>query len=89
MLWCLLRPLKVPSAFSGWGWEAVERAVVSRSKLLFMSSYGCLYWLAPMQVAEERAAVLAEERANVERLLVLISSSINQDLPARLQVGNH
>ncbi len=37
------------------------------------------------QVAEERAAVLAEERGNIERLLVAVSTTLNQDLPAKLQ----
>lgn len=35
-------------------------------------------------VAAERAALLAEERANMERLLGAISTSINNDVPARL-----
>lgn len=38
-----------------------------------------------MQVQEERAAVLAEQHRNIERLLVAVSSSLNQDLPSRLQ----
>lgn len=35
-------------------------------------------------VAAERAAVLAEERANMERLLGAISTTLNRDVPARL-----
>lgn len=35
-------------------------------------------------VAEERAAVLSEERANMERLLAAISGTLNKDLPVRL-----
>lgn len=35
-------------------------------------------------VAAERAALLAEERANMERLLGAISTSINHDVPAQL-----
>ena len=34
--------------------------------------------------AEERRALLAEEHANMERLLATISASINRDLPQRL-----
>lgn len=44
--------------------------------------------LAPIvtaQVQQERAAVLAEERGNFERLLVAVSTTMNTDLPARLQ----
>ncbi|GAB4815042.1 hypothetical protein N2152v2_002088 [Parachlorella kessleri] len=37
------------------------------------------------QVAADRAAVLAEERSNLERLLVVVSTTLNQDLPAKLQ----
>jgi hypothetical protein len=36
------------------------------------------------QVEAERAAVLAEERASIERLLTAVSATLNQDLPARL-----
>ena len=40
-----------------------------------------------LQIEAERAAVLAEERGNIERLLTAISGTLNRDLPARLQVG--
>lgn len=36
---------------------------------------------------QERAAVLAEERANFERLLVAVSTTLNQDLPNKLQAS--
>lgn len=39
------------------------------------------------QIEAERAAVLAEERGNIERLLTAISATLNRDLPSRLQVG--
>ncbi len=39
----------------------------------------------PTQVEAERAAVLAEERASIERLLTAISATLNRDLPAKLQ----
>ena len=34
---------------------------------------------------EERAAIIAAERANTERLLAAISESINRDLPLRIE----
>ena len=37
------------------------------------------------QIEAERAAVLAEERANIERLLTAISGTLNTELPVRLQ----
>lgn len=45
--------------------------------------------LAPpaVQVQQERTAVLAEERANFERLLVAVSTTLNQDLPNKLQAS--
>lgn len=39
----------------------------------------------PSQVEAERAAVLADERASIERLLTAISTTLNCDLPAKLQ----
>lgn len=38
----------------------------------------------PLQIEAERAAVLAEERSNIERLLTAISATLNQELPAKL-----
>ena len=35
-------------------------------------------------MAEERKTLLAEEHANIERLLTAISASINRDLPQRM-----
>ena len=40
---------------------------------------------ACLQIEAERAAVLAEERANIERLLTAISGTLNTELPTRLQ----
>ncbi len=34
---------------------------------------------------EERAAIIAAERVNTERLLAAISESINRDLPLRIE----
>lgn len=36
-------------------------------------------------VADERKALIAEERQNLEKLLVAISGSINRDLPLRIE----
>ena len=36
-------------------------------------------------IAEERKTLIAEERQNLEKLLVAISSSINRDLPQRIE----
>ena len=36
-------------------------------------------------VQEERAAIIAAERVNTERLLAAISESINRDLPLRIE----
>ncbi len=36
------------------------------------------------QIEAERAAILAEERSNIERLLMAISATLNQDLPLKL-----
>lgn len=36
-------------------------------------------------IADERKALIAEERQNLEKLLVTISASINRDLPQRLE----
>ncbi len=45
-------------------------------------------WLDPESGAsaqEERAAIIAAERVNTERLLAAISESINRDLPLRIE----
>ena len=39
----------------------------------------------PRRTQEERAAIIAAERANTERLLAAISESINRDLPLRIE----
>ena len=36
-------------------------------------------------MAEDRRAVLAEQQANMEKLVGLISASINRDLPLRME----
>lgn len=36
-------------------------------------------------MAEDRRAVLAEQQASMERLVSLISASINRDLPLRME----